>query len=395
MRRTLRHGMGELRAHPLRATLAFLSLIIGVLAVVAISTTSAVTADMFVAEAEQSNGRLPTYGAQVDALQWDAATVAQVLAAGAGLQQAGGAIALSAMPGRPAAFAQSDAAALGAAHTEAGLDLVAGDLQRIRRLPMVSGRWFDPGHVYPPELVVNKAFADRWAGGGTISAMFTADRPPIEVVIVGVVADGATAPIAYAPMAAILQIRPAVLDSATVMALAHATTVSRGALAEAVQRMQRAAGGTEEPVRQVDMVEGMLTKLAAQERAFLLVAALALLVSTVGILNIGLASVSERARELVTRRAIGATRAGIVMQMLLGALLIGLAAAAVAIVAAWIGVQWWADATIDPASALDRPQVPWTACVWGLLAACAATLCGAAAPAVVASRLDIAGALRD
>lgn len=91
----------------------------------------------------------------------------------------------------------------------------------------------------------------------------------------------------------------------------------------------------------VDTVAALANNLESQRTAFLSVAVLALAVSALGILNIGLASMAERSRELVVRRAIGATRLNIVSQVVLTAILIGLVSAAVALGLVVLAVHVW------------------------------------------------------
>ena len=170
-----------------------------------------------------------------------------------------------------------------------------------------------------------------------------------------------------------------------------------GVLSAVADAMAAAGGGSlvERKLNRADHVDELLGQLRAQQTAFLAVGVLALIISALGILNIGLASVGERARELVIRRAIGATRAGLMGQMLVASVVIGLVAAALACGLAVLGVEWWVPRRVDPMTAIRPPTLPWTAATWGLVAATTTTLLGSLIPAVVAARLDVASALRD
>lgn len=112
-----------------------------------------------------------------------------------------------------------------------------------------------------------------------------------------------------------------------------------------------------------------------------------MVILALGILNIGLAGVSERARELVIRRAVGATRGDIIAQMLVSAMLVGVLAASVAVVLGAVAVEWWVPQRIPPGSALAPPGLPWQAAGWGIIAAVTTTLAGSLLPALVAARL--------
>lgn len=145
----------------------------------------------------------------------------------------------------------------------------------------------------------------------------------------------------------------------------------------------------------VDQVDAVVASLQPQQQAFSIAAVIGLFTAALGILNIGLASIGERARELVIRRALGATRIGIAGQLLVAAVLIALLASAAAAVIAIAALTWWLPSQIPLASATDPASVPWGAIAVGTVTACATALLGSAVPAAVASRLDIATALRD
>jgi putative ABC transport system permease protein len=115
---------------------------------------------------------------------------------------------------------------------------------------------------------------------------------------------------------------------------------------------------------------------------------LALLISGAGIMNIMLASVAERTREIGVRRAVGARRREVLAQFAAEALVLcvagavagvplGIAMAAVAAsVAGWtIGVSWWAIAL-------------------ALLLACGVAVGFGTYPARLAARIDPIDALR-
>jgi putative ABC transport system permease protein len=91
----------------------------------------------------------------------------------------------------------------------------------------------------------------------------------------------------------------------------------------------------------------------------------------------------------------GATRTQIVLQLLLSAAGVGAITAVMAIGFGIVGVEVWAPTLIAPESGATPPDFPWQAAGWGLLAAVVTTLVGAAIPALIAARLDIATALRE
>lgn len=395
--RTLIHGLSDLKAHPWRACLSGFSLLIGVLAVVAIFTIGEITAEVFIAASEQREGRRITATADCKLREPTAERVRASVDAATVVTASGGGAALV---GRPVSGAVADpaTASLGQPMEAADVILVAGRLDSIRRLPIVAGRWLDGRADFPIELTLNRLAAAKWGGVGTqLAVLASPEHPPVRAVVVGVTADGRSERNVYMAMPALLNAQPGSISDGLVSIYLHHRTADLDRLTQVAQLMANAGACDLAPGRlnRVDTVDLLLGQLRTQQRAFLGVALLALLVAAVGMLNIGLASITERARELVVRRAVGATRAAILSQILIAALVVGVVAACLAILIAAGGVQWWVPRNIPPESAIVPPSVPWTAMLWGTVAAATTTLVGASIPAVVAARLDIATALRD
>jgi putative ABC transport system permease protein len=320
-----------------------------------------------------------------------------MLAAAEPVTATGGGVAIIAQPATQPGVARPHDLAAPHPLTVQSMTLVAGDLTRVKRLPMLAGRWFDSATDLPVELVVNLPAARRWGGVGTDLMVSISNRyPPVATVVSGVVADGQGEAIIYVSLPALLHVQPYALDLLTAEILLHHPGTGLDTLTQVGERVAGAGHGSlPGPLRRADTVGLLLEQLRAQQAAFLVVALVALAIAALGMLNIGLASVGERARELVIRRAVGATRVDILGQMLVSSIVIGVAAAAVAVAAAWIGVQWWVPQRIAPSTAIAPPGLPWAAVSWGLVAAISTTVAGSLLPAVVAARLDVATALRD
>jgi putative ABC transport system permease protein len=395
--RTVGHGFADLRAHPWRAGLSGISLCIGVLAVVAIFTLAAITAEVFIATEEQRNGRLVTASGEISIGELGPDQLRDMLAAADPVTATGGGVAIIAQPATLTGVARPHDLAVGHPLTSQLMTLVAGDLTRVKRLPMLAGRWFDGLADLPVELVVNVPAARQWGGVGTDLMVSISNRyPPVATVVSGVVADGQGEAIIYVSLPALLHVQPYALDLLTAELLLHHPGTGVETLTQVGERVAvDGHGSLPGPLRRADTVGLLLEQLRAQQAAFLVVALVALAIAALGMLNIGLASVGERTRELVIRRAVGATRVDILGQMLVSSIVVGVAAAAVAVAAAWIGVQWWVPQRIAPSTAIAPPGLPWAAVSWGLVAAISTTVAGSLLPAVVAARLDVATALRD
>ncbi len=141
-----------------------------------------------------------------------------------------------------------------------------------------------------------------------------------------------------------------------------------------------------------DNSKDLLKEKETQEiagRALTVVGLIALAIGGVGIANITIASVIERTKEIGIRRAIGATRGEIMMQLMLEAVLLSLAGGlgAIAIVH---GVTQWATTVVI--------QVPYefsqTNTLFALGAALLVGVSSSFLPALYANNIDIVKALR-
>jgi len=144
-----------------------------------------------------------------------------------------------------------------------------------------------------------------------------------------------------------------------------------------------------------DHVDELAGRLRGLQRGFLVSAAVSLVVALLGLLNIGLATVRERSRELVVRRAIGATRSRLFLLVLSVAVITALVACAVAIGLGIVAVYVVLPIFLAKDSAIISPGFPWIAALSGLVTALFTAAAGAAYPATVAARMDVAAALRD
>ncbi|HJW09730.1 MAG TPA: FtsX-like permease family protein, partial [Holophagaceae bacterium] len=122
--------------------------------------------------------------------------------------------------------------------------------------------------------------------------------------------------------------------------------------------------------------------------AMILIAAIALLVGGVGVMNIMLVSVTERTREIGIRKALGATRKDIAFQFLVEAVTLTGFGGAVGI-ASGLAVAYLARFAFDfPAAA------PWWSVVLGFSVSSAIGLIFGLWPAVKAASQDPIEALR-
>ncbi|MGA5817659.1 ABC transporter permease [Kitasatospora sp. NPDC094028] len=391
----------DLRAHRLRTFLSALSLFVGVLAVVAVTAIGAVVEDVFVANAEQHDGRKATVGVSLPLSAMNAAVPGIVAVLDHRVRAAGGDYALVAAV---QAQVSGNAAATHATAVDGfrpqRISLVAGDPAAIRRLPVLDGRWPDCRQAaLPGGIVVNQAGRDTYGGVGTeLSVQPSPLFPPYPQRIVGVIADGLAAPELYLPLPTAEYLQPGILPADTpVTVQIHAAHTGEAVLRQDLGDVLTDLGvdGSGIEIRRLDTVDTLLSAVRQTRTMFGLIAAVMLAIAALGQLNIGLATVRERHRELTVRRALGSTRARMFALVLLSSLAAGLLAALAAIGVAAATVTVVIPHVLDPAEAISPPAFPVGSAVAGLAAALAAGLAGGLAPAIAAARVDMAHVLRE
>lgn len=397
MSRTLRTCLHDLRARPLRTALTALSMLVGVLSVVGVSAADQLSTGYVVAAHEQLRGREATYAISTTL---DAREVAAALGWVDGVRaRIGPQDATVGLVVETAVRAVPVGAPAGAGPSEdlAGRWLV-GDLDDIYRRPLVMGTWPRAGLSRAPAVVLNEVAARRLAVTGLPAtlALGTVRDGAAAAVVAGVVADGQSDPTVYGTLEETAGAWPTSVQDGTATAYLTAGPESYDAAAGVLRDAAQVAGVplADREVRRVDTVEEARASARVVERAFVACAVVALVVAGIGIVNIGLASLSERARELVVRRALGARRTDVFAQVLGSNLVVALLVSAVAVATALIGVYSVAPALTPHTFIADPVTMPWSAVRDGTLAALATSLTGAAVPAVSATRLAVADAFR-
>ena len=388
----------DLRSHPLRTALSGLSVFMTVISVIAIISASAIARDVFVAQEEQIDGRAITMNAVLPQTVTSPASVSSLLDnLSTRISGHGGAFAVLAPltattgPLRPDGPASQEASSVTA---------VAGALLSIKRLPVLTGRWLRPyTQRYPPEVVLNSAARKRSGGVGALIELQVGPRDrSYPSRIVGVIADGSPTPEYYTSLASVLAVNPGALDAnSAISVLAHRGRTTADTLRAMMGRALTDAGvePTDLSIGRNDHVDELAGRLRGLQRGFLVSAAVSLVVALLGLLNIGLATVRERSRELVVRRAIGATRSRLFLLVLSVAVITALVACAVAIGLGIVAVYVVLPIFLAKDSAIISPGFPWIAALSGLVTALFTAAAGAAYPATVAARMDVAAALRD
>jgi hypothetical protein len=379
------------RRRPLRNILTAISLLIGVLSIVLIQGAGAQMSDAIVRDAVLTNGGkttmlvpiLATAGTDRSetAREWKQSLTRIT-------SDSGGVV---------ATFMQDSKARVYSAGNEIpGIAVLMVDpaLREIRPFPVERGQWFRTPTI-GPQLVVNEAAWRQgpWQDGAVeLTRDGTYDR--YRARLIGVVDDGSSEAQGYVSLAGGAWGEPA-YRSGTVSLLVHSESLGAATLHSRITTLAETAGRKDQigDLRRLDTVDDYTDQLRTSRRIFLGVASLSLLVGSMGILNIGLATVRERSEELSLRRSFGATRGHVVQIMILESQIVALAAAALA-----IGVAALVVPAVLPHLAADRPLasagLPVSAMLAGLTASCVSALVGALAPAVRAARVPIASIMR-
>lgn len=400
--RLLYEALLELRAQRVRSILAALSLCVALLSIIAVATMGTLVREIFVAKDEQINGRMWTLTGDMDLGILTPARVGTIMSVlDDELTRTGGSYAL---------YAEATGAAAVAAQSSHGqrdvgsaksvrVVLIAGDLEQVRRLPVLEGSWpLSPEAIYPGGVVVNEqASADLGGVGTPIELSLNDDVLPYRQMVVGVVSDGRTEPRVYHSLQTALTFRPALASSGLETdLLVHYPGVSEIAIHKKINdvaELLHASEGVQ--VRSESALAEFLANLRQTQNMFAAVSIVTLLVAVIGLLNLGLATLRERVRELSLRRAVGATRMRVFGLVLTSTLLLSGFTMLFSIGIAYPVVRWWLPSFVDPTSPLQTPGFPWQAALYGMVAALAAGAIGGLVPAIAAARVDVMRVLRE
>lgn len=388
----LLHAIGaDLRRQRMRGVLSATSMLLGVFGLVAVALIRGFASDVLIAAEERVNGRAPTYSAAVEASRGATADVAARVAERAEQLAPRRAQSL-AVAIESAIFVAPDTATINDPGEDINITWSSNDPDAVRRVGISPMTLSEP----PPlaSVLVNDRYASRWrvGVGSVLHLRPTAQSPATRVVVSGIVHDAADSDRLFGSLD-LLGLIGSPADG-TVTMQTHAPEMPPETVAawfsDAATDTQVRLDG---PARRTDTVEEIRSQLAQLELLFTVLGVALLVVSAIGLLNIGLATVDERRRELALRRAVGARRRDIVGLVLGGSVLLSLPVIAVAGFAAFAGSRWLLPAVLEAATS-EIPPFPWDAVAVAACAAVLTSLLGAAAPAIAAARVPIADALR-
>lgn len=263
-------------------------------------------------------------------------------------------------------------------------------------MPLQQGTWFsDDANQSSMSMVINQAATQYFSLHSLVSRVDVLQRQPALLRIVGVVNDGVNTPKAYVNLLPFVRFARyhAHYRSGEILWYDHQTfseakvrSILNDALVDAIHQPANDIS----VARDADAYESVISAL---QIGFGLCATLLLFVAALGLISIGLASLEQRAHELLIRRSLGATRLSISILVLGSSLSIVLIASIAAILISYAGVLAL-PMILSRDIPITIPTYPIPAAVAAMVAALVTALIGGIIPAIRASRLQPALVLR-
>lgn len=394
----------DLRISPLRTFLTGFSMFVGIVAVILSVLSGTVGRTYLEATNEQLYGRKPTVSALINELE-DASHLKleklnKVLAEKYNHYTFALTPEDSYMVGlvkNQNAIGTNTQSALREASAAGTVDAlyVSPTYNEVFNLPMTSGRWFLPDEDARFEAVINKA-AQANSQGATGAIISTANSINTSLLrVVGVVNDGVDIPRVYInAISASHYLHDTWKSTQLSIYVWNVNHLSIDSLRTGIS--DAVADSTQGQLSEVSnsQASSAFDEVAsAIQIAFGISAALLLFVSSIGLINIGLASLEQRSRELLIRRALGATRGSIAFLVLGGSLLLAVIVTLLAVLLAAL-IVYSVPLFLPPDTPISPPAFPFSAAYISITAGIITAIAGSLVPAIRAARLQPALALR-
>ena len=265
----------------------------------------------------------------------------------------------------------------------------AGNARAIRPFDIISGKWPVAGDG-GQGVVLNIAARDRLGNPAYVQWVAGSGDTPHRSPVVAVIRDAIPDPQAYISWPTLARFgNTATGSTLTVFARLPSTSgdLSKQWLVDSTQRMSAPA----HDAAAVDIITEINAQLLVIEAAFLAVALIMLLVGVVGVVNVGLATLKDRAEELALRRSLGATKGDIFGLVLIESILVGVASSGVAVC---LSLALYAPIIGTLLSSVTAISFPTTAAGIGVLTGTVAGALAGIIPAWRAAHMQIATVMR-
>lgn len=386
----LRMIICDLRFSPLRMVLTGLSMGVGVLALIASVVIGSIGRDYLEAVNARLTGWAPTYTVRVEGAQMTDMERNTMLRHAAG----------EFVPGRLVVRYEIDSLGVRLADdsfVSATVIVTTDSWTSVFPMAQERGRWLTPEErPSAPEIVSNVMAQNMMSDDGFIVMGVHGETNEAVMRVVGVVDDGMQEPVLYANAASMEQFFPQMWRPTGLILHCHPTSgnadeqITREAIDDLVYDT---VGGHVVDWLRSDNANSYEQVITFLQFGALSCAILLLLVAGIGVVNIGLAGIEQRARELLIRRALGATRLDIMLLVMGSSVLLSLIVAIVSIVLSVAAVVVISNTVLNN-GLVAMPPYPATAALSACVAASMTALLGSLVPAVKAASLQPALALR-
>lgn len=265
----------------------------------------------------------------------------------------------------------------------------------IYNVPIFKGRWFDKIQKDSSlEVVVNKhGYSTYDSKYVVLSRKDSLNLTPFNLI--GVINDGKDWPVIYVNIKPLLATMPSLLeaDSGTVYWHGGEELNHEKLRTNMEDLLYDTIGGTVENVARSDSSDSYAQVVSMLQLGLIISATLLLFVAVLGQINIGLSSLEQRTRELLIRRALGASKINIAILVSSSLLFLSIIVCVVSIVfsmALTNSIHFF----LPPDTPIRLPEYPVTAALIAVGCSVFTALLGGLIPAIKASRLEPALALR-
>ncbi|MEL0572511.1 ABC transporter permease [Trueperella pyogenes] len=389
----------DLRISPGRTFLTGFSMLIGIIAVIISVLAGSIGKEYLASTIEQLYGRAPTYSMSISSPHFSDSSALSNLAASLEKYNLHATLVLTPdqehsyvtnrdLDNPPSTEDFSNGLSVDTVYTTASY-------AQVYNLPIVQGRWLTPPNQMPRlEIVANKPASRIFPlhSYSYITTQSTVTPTPLEVT--GIINDGLSFARIYVNVEGLAALAPHLWTSTNAVFYWHDTSSRTNEQRSMLiaDLLHDYAPGTINTITRVDSqdYEGVLNIISL---SFIVTSTLLLIVAAIGLINIGLASIEQRSHELLIRRALGATRGSVAMQVIGSSILLAGIVASVAIVLS-IAIVEGIPLFLPSDSPAAKPEYPYFAAVAAITAAIITALIGSIAPALRAARLQPALALR-
>ncbi|MDG3132577.1 ABC transporter permease [Streptococcus suis] len=388
----------DLRVAPLRTFLTGFSMFIGILAMIAAFLVGSIGRELLLSVNAQIAGRPPTYSLSLSELSVDETTADALFRS---LEQEHWALSLT--PKSALKFAAlSKLSELETNRTALYKNLgnydtlfVSSKYHQVYNLPIYEGRWFSNEDKFDRfEIVINKVAAEIFTQDYIVLSEATSlSLTPMNLV--GVVNDGKNWPVMYVNLEPIIR-RTTLFDNSDTGTIYWHTknSLSIKDMQSVIEdTLHDSIGGKVENIIRTDNTDSYATVIDMLQIGLFISSGLLLFVSILGQINIGLASLEHRTHELLIRRALGASKWNIAIQVLGSVVLLSIFVCVSALILSVILVNS-SSLFLPKDSPLAPPVYPYSVATAVVATSVVTALLGGLIPAIKASRLEPALALR-